>query len=387
MLSIDNRQYQTYSVLRFNFSGLVKNVYPMRFTPTSCPICGKRLARNYIYAFQISEDECVKVKGAVCFSCDSFFSEWTPLLKWLQESNPYNHNRVRILSIYNKTPTPNSYKEFFRYHHVFRQYYLTNPNQIVVYSITYDRELANEKRLIIPYSSRIGIDLLRAEKQNSTSITLQDTPYMISRIEGKTIFDDATRAEVDYAIEKMQYAEGEAPSLTSKRTLYVYNGQIKCHERHHVDEYRASFDALSRNITFYVEYCHECDRFLMKYDDYKNYLERFHFFPVPIQTIGVQYRDEFSRAEASPLKLNGYSVDQRTGLLSKERQAILAYIISSGILSKRKVLDYLELFIRQAHNSPDMYLAVRKWTEDKEFVLDYAERDVPVVTIGKLEKR
>ncbi len=364
MLLVDDRQYQTYSVHGINFLGLVKNAYPMRFSPMSCPICGRRLARDYILAFQISEDECVKVKGSACFACDSFFSEVTPFLNWLKENNPYKYNRVRILSVYNKAPAPNSYKKVFRYYHVFRQYYLVNPQKIIICSITHKKEMEDEKRFIFSYSSRIGIDLLRAEEQNSTSITINDNQYIISRIEGKRIFDDTARAEVEFAIEKMKYAEGEIPSFTSKQTLYVYNGRIKCHERHHVDEYRARFDDLSRKVAFYVEYCHECDRFLMKYDDYKSYLERFHFFPVPVLTLGTQYRDEYSRAEESPLKLNGYSVDQKTGLLSKERQERLANIIRNGVLSKRKVLDYLELFIRQDQNSPYMIIAVSQWTVD-----------------------
>jgi hypothetical protein len=95
----------------------------------------------------------------------------------------------------------------------------------------------------------------------------------------------------------------------------------------------------------------------------------------------------YELADESPLMLNGYSVDKKRGLSSSQRQAYLAFIVDHGIMKKRKVLDYLEFFIGMNKNKKNWSEAVNKWEEDKAFMLDYEEREVPVVNIGKIMRR
>lgn len=124
----------------------------------------------------------------------------------------------------------------------------------------------------------------------------------------------------------------------------------------------------------------------MKYDDYEQYLKKYNFFPMKLSILNMNY-DDYNRAEYSPLLLNGYTTNKDDNLSSQERQKILSGIIKSGILSKRKVLDYLEMFIHDSINNPKRQPSISKWEEDKEFVLNYSYDGVPKVYITKIERR
>lgn len=175
------------------------------------------------------------------------------------------------------------------------------------------------------------------------------------------------------------------PILTTNQELFTYNGDIQCHKKHHLCEFHAIIPALSGQIGFYVEYCYECKKFLMKFDDYQCYLRKFGFFPLKINVEKTKL-NSFQRAEFSPLRLQGYCVNQNENLSKETRQKILMYILDYRILSKRKVLNYLEMFIKENENSFYKSLAVSKWKEDLNFVLNYKQKEKPLVNIAKISK-
>jgi len=51
------------------------------------------------------------------------------------------------------------------------------------------------------------------------------------------------------------------------------------------------------------------------------------------------------------------------------------------------VLNYLEMFIKENENSFYKSLAVSKWKEDLNFVLNYKQKEKPLVNIAKISKR
>jgi exoribonuclease II len=78
-----------------------------------------------------------------------------------------------------------------------------------------------------------------------------------------------------------------------------------------------------------------------------------------------------SLSKESPLMMCGYTVRESDGLTSKERQLILANIIDRKILSKPRVIDYLQFFVSWRDGNPNMRNACDKWREDLTFVRNY----------------
>ncbi len=77
-------------------------------------------------------------------------------------------------------------------------------------------------------------------------------------------------------------------------------------------------------------------------------------------------------AEASPLKLCGYSVSQQDGYSKETRRYIISKIIDRGIMSKSEVIRYLEYFISINGKKKGNQLALSKWKDDLKFTLSYA---------------
>lgn len=174
-------------------------------------------------------------------------------------------------------------------------------------------------------------------------------------------------------------------SFSSNTTLYVYKGtNIGCFDNHHVTEVKVRIKGIDQSeIGFYANYCHVCKKYLMKYSDYENYLKRFKLFPAKVALYDRPYKlDHFERADESPLMLNGYSVNNDDCYSDKVRHELLAFLIDHGIMTKRKVLDYLEQFIEVNGKAYRNRFALLKWQDDKEFVLSYTEKKVPVINIG-----
>lgn len=69
----------------------------------------------------------------------------------------------------------------------------------------------------------------------------------------------------------------------------------------------------------------------------------------------------------SPLRLWGYSVGKEDDYSDAQRQAILEMIIDKGIMSKDRVLSYLDFFVRM-HSGED---AISKWHDDRQYIAKY----------------
>ena len=93
---------------------------------------------------------------------------------------------------------------------------------------------------------------------------------------------------------------------------------------------------------------------------------------------------EMVLAEASPLKLCGYSVNQTDAYSTLQRQYIISSIISRGIMSKGEVIRYLEYFININGRRSGNELALSKWKSDLEFTLKFEASKQEVVRISKV---
>lgn len=73
----------------------------------------------------------------------------------------------------------------------------------------------------------------------------------------------------------------------------------------------------------------------------------------------------------SVLKINGYNVIASQNLSDIQRKMILKNIMDNNILLAHNIASYLDTFISMKLGLPQYNEAIKKWTEDKEFVLHY----------------
>lgn len=386
MLKIGNTRYETYSIKNCNFKNQLPYIFVTPIEFDRCPICGELLKKDYVYGIQISKTECVKIRGNVCYSCKVLFNTYKFLLEKLEKiriNKDAYELRKDYLTHYNKE----KYMfQFSKTKSAFKQYTIAQKGLVESYTVVYDMEKVNKDNHIIHYTDKIALTLIRSERNNDKFVQVNGKEYAIVNIKTKRVADEDINRDIENVVLKKIYFDDQIPELSTKKTVYVYNGNISCHKKHCVEEFRAEIEILGRKMYFYVEYCYDCDKFLIKYNDYKEYLKKYKFFPAKMNYYGNRY-DDYDRAEKSPLYLNGYTVSSSSDLATSDRQYILEFVMKYGILTKRKVLDYLEIFINTNGNKRNMEWAVARWKSDKEFVLNYELDEKPIVCVGKIERR
>lgn len=70
----------------------------------------------------------------------------------------------------------------------------------------------------------------------------------------------------------------------------------------------------------------------------------------------------------SILRQEGYTVSQREGLTDYERQNILCNVINSGKMSKRQIVEHIELQMNLRKNNATYDVAISKWERDVAFL-------------------
>ena len=167
----------------------------------------------------------------------------------------------------------------------------------------------------------------------------------------------------------------EEPQWTESSILYVHKGTIICQRDHHnvVSATAVLLGRFDKDIELTVNYCRDCKRFFINYISYETYKHRYGVLigNIVMEDEGKNIFGDVYLADASPLKLCGYSVSQQDGYTSQMRQYIIAKIIDRGIMSKSDIVKYLEYFISINGKQKRNHLALEKWKEDLTFTLGY----------------
>jgi len=183
--------------------------------------------------------------------------------------------------------------------------------------------------------------------------------------------------------------ETEQPCYSEEKTLYIYKGMIRCHRDNHriIQSTAILHDRFDNEVELNVEYCQNCNRYLLEYSLFEMYRERYGILigNIRMVTNGV-FDGNYDLALESPLHLSGYNVGQKDNYLSQERHYILARIIHDGIMTKGDVIKYLSYFLRMNGARRGMELASEKWEQDIEFVQRYDMSVQPRVYISSIEK-
>ena len=179
---------------------------------------------------------------------------------------------------------------------------------------------------------------------------------------------------------------------TPRAVLYICKGTISCDNNKHIISPATGIlsNLKGRAIKINVNFCSSCNMYFITYKEYKHYrdlygalLGNFLFKNSNGRTIASSYAE---LAEESVLRICGYTVSQAENLKPFERRIILGNIMDRKILRKDEILGYLDFFINNSRNRSNMQLAVKKWTDDQNWVRNYNINYQRTFFIGDIKK-
>lgn len=380
MLSTDNiRDATNYDnsivdIPRVSTAKRISRIYLFPFAINVCPICNRSLHPEYVYFEPIDDRRAVRITGLFCHNCDALFTSDSKLSKM----SKHILQQKKILDERYSVKYDTEYPGRIRRTHpsVIYQFWLVREGELVVCSIVSDYHDVSyyERRYL--YNSDVALELLQAEN----TVMLYGNTYTIVRKESFVPYESHNSMQsIRNGIKK------DLPELNSKSIVHIYNGRLRCQDIHILRDYCGIIEVNNQKTRFYIQYCFNCLKYYIKLCDYNDYLLRFGFFPFVTEDTDLPSRNRFqNRNDKSTLFKLGYSVSEAVGLTSSQRKNILIYALEAGILDKRRIVDHLEMLITDSRNRFDRTLAVAKWSEDKEFVLNYKLDNHPHVVIAKL---
>lgn len=367
-----------------------------------CHICGEKLTSEK-FEIPIDGDFYVNVYGGICNDCGAFFCKDTRTIIDLESckktKKEYSVKSAQLLS-----HNVDKFKSRFKSMETgYKLYHLKSAFNEITITIVTDPALKNQDRFTFLIGSFVA-DKLEGADQSDTILFNNIKYKIVEMIENKycvfpelqeQVIEKETVIENDDVIpvnkenvEKYEYnGKTSIPEINSEVIVYVYKGNIKCEKEHRIRSFRAEIPFLDKTKIFYIDYCYDCGQFILKYADYKKYFQKMHFFPFKTKPINVQRKD-YRRSEISELMNYGYSVSQSAGLSDNYRHELLKWIVDTGKLKKREVLNYLDLFMETNGMKENMELAVSKWQCDRNYVFNNVDEPTgPIVQVFKLLPR
>lgn len=182
----------------------------------------------------------------------------------------------------------------------------------------------------------------------------------------------------------------ERYTVGMKDVLVRSNGFF-CNQQHELEDMAGEIEVgdKSGNIMTYlvpIAYCRSCDIFYILEETYLELKKK----KVVLRCQILSYKEyvenskhEFGELNSvSPLRKWGYTVSQIEGYSERQRQAILEDIIDCGIMSKDKVLSYLDFFIKLNLYKGD--LAIEKWKSDRIHIANYKIGSAKRIKVGSI---
>jgi hypothetical protein len=180
-------------------------------------------------------------------------------------------------------------------------------------------------------------------------------------------------------------------NIFSQDTLIVRSNTLFCDQKHQLTDMAGEVEIFDKSGMYFlclfpIVYCAECNMYFVLEGTYKKLREKgvlmcqvmdyktYKKFGVYSPTVAY-WKDE------SPLKILGYSVSNEAGLSMIQRREILEKIVNSGILSKQRVLEYLDFFIKLNHTHTE---AVERWKDDREHICNYRIEQYKKKQFGKM---
>lgn len=174
--------------------------------------------------------------------------------------------------------------------------------------------------------------------------------------------------------------------------LIVRSNGFYCNLHHDIEDIAAEISVCNRlgqyeSYLVPVAYCHTCNVCFILDETYRE-LKKHGLIMCQIMTY-KDYKVDGAYNEAighwrtqSPLKLWGYSVSQNDGYSDYQRRAILEDIIDCGVMTKDRVLSYLDFFIGLGNSRGN--IALTKWQDDRKYIAGYEIGSKKKIKVGNI---
>lgn len=139
-------------------------------------------------------------------------------------------------------------------------------------------------------------------------------------------------------------------------------------------------------IKINASYCFDCNRFTILKEDFAVIKD------VAICRV-IDEATEYLSAPSEPLEMEeknsvlynyGYKVKTQQSLSDIQRQTILSSVMEAGIMSKRDIINHLTTLIDRGSKISSRKTATHKWKQDKIFVSEYQNGDLPEVVFDEI---
>lgn len=180
-------------------------------------------------------------------------------------------------------------------------------------------------------------------------------------------------------------------NVFSQDTLIIRSNTLFCDKKHHLVDMAGEVEICDSlgvcfKCLFPIVYCAECDMYFLLEGTYKKLREKGVLLCQVMDYRTYKRYGAYSPASAywreeSPLKILGYSVSNESGLSIKQRREILRGTIGKGVLSKQRVLEYLDFFMKLNHTHTE---AVERWQDDREYICNYEMEQCEKKKFGKM---
>ena len=197
--------------------------------------------------------------------------------------------------------------------------------------------------------------------ENLTDEELSDIGFMVGDEDNEEIEGE----DFDY--------EYESSADIGFEDVVVKTASANCMEKGHlVDRVKASVNIIRKStmemeiVSINAYYCRTCHRYYILEAE----LDRIALIGlICCRVVDISEfignRDRSDWAEESVIKQYGYSVSKVSGLTTKERHAILDFIIGCEIMPKSRVINHIEWLVKQnSGRRTNMVDAINKWNDD-----------------------
>ena len=179
----------------------------------------------------------------------------------------------------------------------------------------------------------------------------------------------------------------------------VRSNIFRCNKNHELESIQALISVLKHNGEISNEivsagFCKHCNCYFILERDYIRL--RNIGLPLCRQITEKAYREigeELFNGEGlnpqSVLNQIGYNVNSNEDLSSKQRQDILSFAVETGLYTPTGICNFLDWLIDKNNRvtNRDMSDAIRKWTEDRNYIAKYKIGTRPMKGVRSLKER
>ena len=199
-----------------------------------------------------------------------------------------------------------------------------------------------------------------------------DNPQLIKNNQYEDIIEGATWGAVDSIDSNRKILFDDFVTLTDANSCTKNN--------HNIEDIDALIFILRKDgrimpRTLPAHYCKTCNKYYITRWQFEQICDLGILMCQMITENGSKHNSSShyydNLQEESILYRSGYNVKAKDDLSAKQRQMIIAMVIESGMCNNNQISSHLTWLINNWRDNQSMQNAIQKWTEDRDFVINY----------------